>query len=41
VELVVAVQKCFGVRIGGEDSSREVLESIKTLADFIRREQGM
>ncbi len=40
VELVVAVQKRFGVRIGGEDSSREVLESIETLADFIRREQG-
>ncbi len=39
VEIVVAVQKTFGVRIGGEDSSREVLQSIQTLADYIRREQ--
>lgn len=35
VEVVVAVQKHFGVRIGGEDSSREVLESVHTLADYI------
>jgi acyl carrier protein len=35
VEVVVAVQKAFGVRIGGEDSSREVLESVRTLADYI------
>ena len=35
VEVVVAVQKRFGVRIGGEDSSREVLESVRTLADYI------
>ncbi|MGM0416892.1 MAG: phosphopantetheine-binding protein [Thermodesulfobacteriota bacterium] len=35
VEVVVAVQKGFGVRIGGEDSSREVLESVRTLADYI------
>lgn len=39
VEIVVAVQKAFGVRIGGEDSSREVLQSIQTLADFIRQEK--
>ncbi|OEU72663.1 MAG: acyl carrier protein [Desulfuromonadales bacterium C00003107] len=40
VELVVAVQKRFGVRIGGEDTSREVLESIETLAAFIRTENS-
>lgn len=38
VEVVVEVQKTFGVRIGGEESSREVLQSIRTLAEFIRRE---
>lgn len=36
VEVVVAVQKRFGVRIGGEDSSREVLESVRTLAEYIQ-----
>jgi acyl carrier protein len=35
VEVVVVVQKHFGVRIGGEDSSREVLASVNTLADYI------
>lgn len=39
VEVVVAVQKTYGVRIGGEKSSREVLQSLTTLADFIRREK--
>lgn len=39
VELVVAVQKTYGVRIGGGDSSREVLQSITSLADFIRLKQ--
>ncbi len=37
VEIVVAVQKAFDVRIGGEESSREVLQSIKTLAEFLAR----
>ena len=36
VEVVVAVQKDYGVRIGGKSSSREVLQSISALAAFIR-----
>ena len=40
VEVVVAVQKTYGVRIGGEKTSREALQSLTTLADFIRREQA-
>ena len=40
VEVVVAVQKKYGVRIGGEKTSREALESLRTLAKFIRQEQG-
>lgn len=39
VEVVVAVQKTYGVRIGGEKTSREVLQSLTALADFIRCEQ--
>ncbi len=40
VEVVVAVQKSYNVRIGGRDTSREVLQSIVTLADFIRQQQS-
>jgi acyl carrier protein len=39
VEVVVAVQKNYDVRIGGKSSSREVLQSISTLADFIRKKR--
>ena len=39
VELVVAVQKRYNVRIGGKNSSREVLQSVAVLADFIRSKQ--
>lgn len=40
VEVVVAVQKNYGVRIGGEKASREVLQSLTALADYIRKEQS-
>ena len=40
VEMVVAVQKRYGVRIGGQESSREILRSLNTLAAFIRAELG-
>lgn len=36
VEVVVAVQKTYGVRIGSESASRIVLQSLRTLADYIR-----
>jgi acyl carrier protein len=39
LEVVVAVQKNYDVRIGGEDSSRDVLQSFTTLADYIRLKQ--
>lgn len=35
VEIVVAVQKKYGVRIGGQQSGREVLQSLSSLADYI------
>lgn len=40
VEIVVAVQKAYEVRIGGQETSREVLASLHTLAEFIRKERG-
>lgn len=40
VEVVVAVQKTYGVRIGGEKTSREALQSLRSLAEFISREKG-
>ena len=39
VEIVFIIQKTFDIRIGGEDTSRKVLESTRTLADFIYQAQ--
>lgn len=39
VEVVVAVQKHYGVRIGSQETSREVLRSLRTLAEYVRRER--
>jgi acyl carrier protein len=36
VEIVVAVQRKYNVRIENQESSRMVLRSLKTLADHIR-----
>ena len=36
VEVVVAVQKTYGARIGNENTSREVLRSISALAEYVR-----
>lgn len=40
VEIIVAVQKQYAVRIGGQDTGRELLRSLRTLADYIRSERG-
>lgn len=40
VEVVVAVQKKYRVRIEAQETSREVLRSLRTLADFVRSQQG-
>lgn len=37
VEVVVAVQKKYNLRIDSQESSRQVLQSLRTLADYIRR----
>jgi acyl carrier protein len=39
LEVVVAVQRLYDVRIGGENSSREILQSFTTLANYIRLKQ--
>lgn len=40
VEVVVAVQKKYDVRIGSQETSREVLRSLRILGEFIRKERG-
>lgn len=40
VEIIVEVQLRYNVRIGGQDTGRELLRSLRTLADFIRKERG-
>ena len=37
LEFVVALQKEFGVRIDDQNVSRAVLQSVRTVADFIER----
>lgn len=39
VEIVVAVQKAYGARIGTDESSRVALSSLTALAEFVRRER--
>ena len=36
VEIVVSVQRKYNVRIDAQETSRQVLQSIATLAEFIR-----
>lgn len=40
VEVVVMVQKKYNIRIDSQETSRKVLQSLATLADFIRRQQA-
>ena len=39
VEVVVAVQRKYQIRIEAQETSREVLRSLRTLAVFIRSQQ--
>lgn len=38
LEIVTAVQQRYGVRIDNQNTSLRVLQSVRTLADFIRQE---
>ena len=39
LELVLKLEKEFGVKIGSSEESRKALESVRTLANFIRAGQ--
>jgi len=41
VEIIVTVQMKYGIRIDAEKIGRSILQTVGTLADFIRREKGM
>jgi acyl carrier protein len=41
VEIVVAVEKKYHVRIDFQESSRIIFRSLKTLADFIRKQTSV
>lgn len=38
VEIVVMVQDIYKVRVQGQEQGRQILSTLKTLADFIRKE---
>ena len=41
LELVLLLEKEYGVKIGSSEESREALKSVNVLADFIRRDSSM
>jgi acyl carrier protein len=40
VEIIVTVQMRYGIRIDAEKIGRTILQTLGTLADFIRQEKG-
>jgi acyl carrier protein len=40
LELVLALEKEFGVKIGSSEESRQALATVNSLAEFIRAHQG-
>ena len=40
LEIAVTIQQEYGVRMDSENTSREVLQSLATLADYIRKQQA-
>jgi acyl carrier protein len=41
VEIIVTVQMKYGIRIDAEKIGRTILQTVETLADFIRQEKGV
>jgi len=39
LELVLAIEKTFGVKIGSSEESRQALANVRTLAAYIRSQQ--
>ncbi len=40
VEIVVMIQDEYGIRLQGKDQGREILASLRTLANFIRSKRS-
>ncbi len=40
LELVLQLEKTYGIKIGSSEASREALKSVNVLADYIRKETG-
>lgn len=40
LELVLVLEKEFGVKIGSSEESRKALESVNALAEYLRARQG-
>lgn len=38
LELVLQLEKIYGIKIGSSEASRDALKSVNVLADFIRKE---
>jgi acyl carrier protein len=41
IELVMAIQEKFEVRIADQNVARNVLESVDSIAEFVMREKGL
>ena len=41
VEIVVAVEKKYNIRIGSQETTRQIFRSLKILADYIRKQTGV
>jgi acyl carrier protein len=40
VEIVVAIEKKYHIRIGSQQTTRKIIKSLKTLADHVRSQTG-
>jgi acyl carrier protein len=41
LEIIMALQKQYGVRIGDQNLARSIVRSVNTIADFITREKAI
>ena len=41
VELVVAVEKKYNIRVGSQEATRKIFKSVKILANYIRKQTGV
>jgi len=39
VEIVVMIQENYGIRIQGQDQGRQIISTLRSLADFIRSKE--